>query len=571
MSDIKYLNEKWIKASILGTIWASSEIVLGSFLHNLRVPFSGNVLTAIALIILISASFKWKDKGLFWRAGVICALLKTMSPSAVIFGPMIAIFSESVLLEISVRLLGRSFAGYITGSVLAMSWNLFQKIFNFIIYYGYNIVEVYTNLMKYAEKQLQLKFDAVWMPILLLLIIYALFGAFSAIIGIRTGKKIENKPINYQNFINPAYTNFRSEKQDAFNYSVLWLISNIILTIGSLVLIGRVHFVFWIVSTAGIAIVWTRRYKRALRQISRPGLWILFVIITLVTTIVFTQLQSEKTSVWEAILIGIEMNVRAVILIMGFTVLGTELYNPEIREFLGKGYFRQLPLALELSVESLPAVIANTPDVKTMLKNPGAVVHHLINYAEVRLNEIRPKHFNKQKVYIVTGKIESGKTSFIIELIEKLMQNNLPVSGIYSMRILENYMTIGYNVVKISNGESQKFLRTKGNKNQQRIGKYYIYEEGLQAGKDELLQNKTKIKVIDEIGKLEMEDKGWYETLQQIIEDSESTLLLSVREEVVPDIIEKFRILPEIIYNTNENNPSEFISKILNDLKKEDQ
>ena len=30
------LSEKWIKASIAGTIWAASEIVLGSFLHNLK-------------------------------------------------------------------------------------------------------------------------------------------------------------------------------------------------------------------------------------------------------------------------------------------------------------------------------------------------------------------------------------------------------------------------------------------------------------------------------------------------------------------------------------------------------
>jgi len=74
--------------------------VLGSFLHNLKVPFSGNILTAIGIIILISVSYIWKEKGLFWRAGLICAIMKTMSPSAVIFGPMIAIFSEAMLLEI---------------------------------------------------------------------------------------------------------------------------------------------------------------------------------------------------------------------------------------------------------------------------------------------------------------------------------------------------------------------------------------------------------------------------------------------------------------------------------------
>jgi hypothetical protein len=94
MADKNELSDKWIKASIIGTLWAASEIVLGSFLHNLKVPFSGNVLTAIGLVILISVSYIWTEKGLFWRAGLICAIMKTMSPSAVIFGPMIAIMSE---------------------------------------------------------------------------------------------------------------------------------------------------------------------------------------------------------------------------------------------------------------------------------------------------------------------------------------------------------------------------------------------------------------------------------------------------------------------------------------------
>ncbi len=159
------LSEKWIKASITGTIWAASEIVLGSFLHNLKVPFSGNILTAIGIVILISISHIWTERGLIWRAGLICALMKTMSPSAVIFGPMIAILAEAFLIESSVRLMGRTFAGYLTGAVLAMSWNLFQKIANYIIFYGANIIEVYNNLLGMAQRQLNIQTDIVWIPI----------------------------------------------------------------------------------------------------------------------------------------------------------------------------------------------------------------------------------------------------------------------------------------------------------------------------------------------------------------------------------------------------------------------
>jgi nucleoside-triphosphatase THEP1 len=465
-------------------------------------------------------------------------------------------------------LLGKTIPGFILGSVLAMSWNLFQKIFNFILFYGYNIIEVYTNLMQYAEKQLHLKFDAVWAPILILLIIYALFGAFSAIIGIRTGKKIVKNTLPEQNFINPFYTNFSVlQKHNGFNHSIIWLVLNVSLMAVSLFLIGRIHFGFWTAIVATIAIIWALRYKRVLRQIARPRLWIFFVVITMITAFVFTRMQSNSTSISEAVLIGIEMNLRAIVLIMGFTVLGTELYNPKIREYFGKSYFKQLPMALELSVDSLPAMVANTPDFKTILRNPVLVVHHLINYAENRLNEIRKNPTIKQKIYIITGNIGSGKTSLIQKLIMKFKQHNFTISGIYSTRILENEMTTGYDVVDISTQKTEKFLRMFGNDNQPRIGKFYIYSEGLKMGNAALIDNPAQLVIIDEIGKLELEGKGWNESLQQLINDSKSYLLLSIREEVVGEIIEKFGITPEIIFNTSEQNSSDLLLLVLDEMR----
>ena len=87
MNPDRQLSITWLKAAVLGCLWASSEIVLGSFLHNLHVPFSSIFLTSIGVILIVSISYKWKDRGLIWRAGLICALMKSVSPSAVIFGP----------------------------------------------------------------------------------------------------------------------------------------------------------------------------------------------------------------------------------------------------------------------------------------------------------------------------------------------------------------------------------------------------------------------------------------------------------------------------------------------------
>ncbi len=550
MVKTQQLSEKWIKASILGTIWASSEIVLGSFLHNLRVPFSGNILTAIGIIILISASYKWKENGLFWRAGVICALLKTLSPSAVIFGPFVAIISEAFLLELSVRILGRTIPGLILGSILAMSWNLFYKIFKLMLFYGNNIIDLYTNLMQYAEQQLGLQFDAVWTPLILLLFIQMLFGLVTALIGIRTGSETVNDKTPFRN----KFTNHKTKnsfKQSYFNHSINWLIINVILMIGSLVLIGRINFGIWVILEISIAIIWALRYKRALRQLVRPQIWIYFVVITMITAFVFTRLQSGKT-ITDALLIGIEMNLRAIIMIMGFSVLGTELYNPKIRDYFARSYFKQLPVALQLSLESLPMMIANTPELKAIVKNPTLFVHHIMAFADFRLNEIKAKESFKQKVFIITGEVGGGKTTCIKNIIENLQQENISVSGIYSSRIVENDITTGYDVINISTNKSTKFLRKTGDSTQQKIGKFYIFNEGLDAGNDTLKNSDSQIVVIDEIGKLELTENGWFDSVELIIKKQDSHLILVVRNEFVSQIIDKFRVKPEFMLNVYE-------------------
>ena len=566
MKPEQQLSEKWIKASILGTIWASSEIVLGSFLHNLKIPFSGNILTAIGLIILISASYQWKEQGLFWRAGIICALLKTMSPSAVIFGPMVAIFSEAFLLELSVRLLGKTIPGFLLGSVLAMSWNLAQKVFNFIIFYGYNIVEVYTNLMKYAQKQLNLQFDAVWTPLILLLVIYALFGALAALIGIKTGRRLVNSPATISSTPRNTQKYQQVRNNSGVEYSILWLILDLLFLTGSLLLIGKLEFTLWLILSAVIITSWAIRYKRALRQLVRPGLWIFFVVITMITTFVFTQLQPHPLSVFDAILIGVEMNVRAILLIMGFTVLGTELYHPKIRKFLAKSYFKQLPPALELSLDSLPAIIATVPDLKSIVRNPVEVIRQLMSHAELKINEIKSTLNKTLRTLILTGEIDSGKTTCIQHLIKKLQDENIIIHGIYSKKIVENNKTKGYDVVNIFSGEKQVFLRTFGDESQSRIGRYYIYSEGLNSGKEALNLNSfspSEIIIIDEVGRLELTEKGWHKSLQKLTQNFNGYLLLSVRKEFVKGVIQHYHLQPERILEISENTCDELFCQII--------
>jgi len=528
------LSEKWIKASIAGTIWAASEIVLGSFLHNLKVPFSGNILTAIGIIILISISYTWNERGLFWRAGVICALMKTLSPSAVIFGPMIAIVTEAFFLELFVRVLGRNIAGFAIGSMLAMSWNLVQKILNYIIFYGSNIIEVYSDLLKMAQKQLNIKTDIVWLPIIVLLVVYALFGLLAAITGIRVGRRMLRQPVQdipLKN--NHSFNEVRQNKVQEFNYSISWLFINTALIITAFILLNRTTWIVWSLTIIGIVIVWSLRYKRALRQLSKPKFWIFFVFITLVTAFVFTRAQPGDNSMLIGLLTGIQMNFRAVMIIVGFSVLGTELYNPVVRNFFLRTSLKNLPLALELSAESLPLFIANIPDFKSLVKNPVSLFSQVISHADRRLSEIKRKADPGRKVFIVTGSIRGGKTTFAKELINLLKGTNIKVGGLLSERVMDGTITTGYDLVNIETGEKEAFLRQDTEPGGGRIGRYTISTSGLAIGRNilsSLVDHERKLVVIDEVGLLEIQNNGWAESIDDMIRNSSNHLLITVRD-----------------------------------------
>jgi nucleoside-triphosphatase THEP1 len=550
------LSEKWIKASIAGTIWAASEIVLGSFLHNLRIPFSGNILTAIGIVILISISYIWTEKGLFWRAGIICALMKTMSPSAVIFGPMIAIFSEAVLLEFSVRLLGRTIAGYLLGSMLAMSWNLFQKIANYIIYYGANIIEVYNNLLKFAQKQLNIQTDIVWLPIIILLIIFALFGLLAGVIGIITGRKLLRQPVtDFTGVSNEKVKELPKKPEIKFNYSILWLLADVALIIGSFFILNYTTWIVWSLSISGIIVIWSLRYKRALRQLSKPKFWIFFVLITLLTAFAFSKAQTGEYSWQQGLLTGFQMNFRAAVIIVGFSVLGTELYNPVVRDFFRKTSFKNVPLAMELSVESLPSFIENIPDFKTLIKNPVSIFYHVLSQADGRLSEIKRKNASANRVFIVTGFVGEGKTTFAKNLIEFFRGKNISTVGIISERVMTGSLTTGYDLVNIETGEKKVFLRQNEECGSEKIGRFTICPEGLAMGRaalHSLVPRENRIIIIDEVGLLELQDKGWSECLKKLLQVQGNSILLSVRDKFVNEVKIKFDLGDVITFNIIE-------------------
>jgi len=147
----------WIKAAVVGGLWASVEIIIGSFLHNTRIPFAGTFLAVAGTILLIGFYQIWPQRGLIIRAGLITALMKSVSPSALILGPMTGIFMEAALVELVIFLVGANLPSYVLAGILSVSSALFHKVISMIIVYGFDLVKLYVNMINYALKQFRIE------------------------------------------------------------------------------------------------------------------------------------------------------------------------------------------------------------------------------------------------------------------------------------------------------------------------------------------------------------------------------------------------------------------------------
>ena len=571
MNPERHLSITWLKAAVLGCLWASSEIVLGSFLHNLRVPFTSIFLTSIGIILLVSVSFQWNDRGLIWRSGLICALMKSVSPSAVIFGPMIAILVEAFLLEFSVRVIGKNMVGFIIGSLLAMSWNFIQKIANYLIFYGFNIVDLYASLVKFAEKQLQMHFSTVWMPVITLWIFYLFFGLLSAAIGIYIGKTALAKSVPMMSSDKKRMAEIKSKRQTPdIRYSLLWLSFNFLAMILVLLLMNSAGIPWWLLTGLLIIIVWAIRYRNSLKPLLKPKFWILFIAITMLSSFLFTKFQSAQLTITDGLLVGLQMNFRAALMIVGFSVVGKELSNPVVRSFFYRSSFRQLPLALEIAFETLPFVVANLPSLNDIFKKPLTVLRQIVAQSEYWLEKVALTMKKKSNVIIITGEIGSGKTSLISGISVRLKESGILAGGIIAPAVFEGDQKTGYKIIDISNYSEMQLSQINEIDGMARVGKYFFFPEAIEFGRDALTvanNQHLKIVLIDEIGAWELQGQGWAGSLNELIINCNMPLIITVRKSFLDLVIENWMFQKPLVIEAKDITADKAYGEILKFIK----
>ena len=110
---------------------------------------------------------------------------------------------------------------------------------------------------------------------------------------------------------------------------------------------------------------------------------------------------------------------------------------------------------------------------------------------------------------------------------------------------MEGNETIGYDLVNIETGEKKEFLRLTDKNDFERIGRFSICPDGLKMGEmilDSLVSEKKGVIILDEVGMLELQDRGWAMSISNILDHASGHILFSVRDIYVDKVLKKWNI-----------------------------
>lgn len=559
----KKLDDIWLKAAVAGSLWACVEIVLGSFLHNLHLPFAGSFLTAVALVFLVALIQIWPEKGLVWRAGIVCAMMKSLSPGAVILGPMVAILAEALLFESGLRLFGRNRVGCLIAGCLAMLWLPVQKVSRLLVFYGRDMVDLYLEMLAHLQQSLDLMWVQPQHFFLLLASLYLVFAVVAVAIGWRLGQRIKGlRPLSIKKNLASATAH---NTASAVQWSLFLLVGHFIAVVGGLWLFTSAPFIYAVVFCLSYSVLCLSRYRHAYRRFCKPKFWLMFILVTVLAGLFLGTLHDPQLSFkWQSILIGLKMNLRAVLLLVAFTALGVELGNPWIKQHLHRRGLGQFSSTLELSFRVMPQMLASLMAQNLPWRSPLQALAQMLRQMDGWLEQFRYQ-CQSDSVYLLVGDRGCGKTSTLQMLVAELEVTGYRVGGVIAKGLWRDDERYGFDLVDLRTKVSCPLCRRDAKDVKSQHGPYGFFTTGIEFGVAALSTEALKevdLVIVDEIGPLELRGEGWADSLTNLTRELSCPMILTVRSRLSQQVATAWNLNRVIHWDATQITITEMVSDL---------
>jgi nucleoside-triphosphatase len=145
----------------------------------------------------------------------------------------------------------------------------------------------------------------------------------------------------------------------------------------------------------------------------------------------------------------------------------------------------------------------------------------------------------RENLFILSGPIDSGKTSALIQLVTQLRNSGTTVGGILTPKMYHNSEFIGYDIELIRQELRLPLARLQPEPETFTLGRFYFFQSTFHSLLTELGTPLPSIFILDEIGPIELNGGGFAPALPAVL-NLPATVLLTIREQCLTEAIAHF-------------------------------
>jgi nucleoside-triphosphatase THEP1 len=461
-------------------VWVLCEAMLGGIIHGFRIPVSGLIVGSCAVVCISLIGYYYPQKGNILKATIIVAIFKMMLSPQAPPPAYIAVFFQGIVGELIFRQRRYFVLRCIVFAVLALVESGLQRILVLTMVYGNDLWKVINDFIN----------------------------------GL-TGQK---NTTNYSLLIGGGYV-------------MLHIITGAVVGWWAALLPGKI--VHWrsnkqyrLVSIdTTTAISQDKRQQKKRRKIGLLVIWLLLIGLYIQSYFnIGTPLLPSH--------ISLKILLRSLIIVLGWIFIIGPLLKQVLHQWLQKKKSQ--------SQQEVQQVLQLLPEIQSLIaqswkqsaNNKG--IARLRHFSKLVLANAlhNPVTVSGQRVIILTGPIQSGKTTALVNWSEK----RADVTGILTPVVDGRRF-----FMEVKSRHLFAMEAKEGETNTLAVGRFLFSQHNFNKA-IQLIRNNMHTPgwlVIDEIGPLELNGQGFSEVLKEVLAHRQHPILLVVREK--DNLVEKVK------------------------------
>ena len=166
---------------------------------------------------------------------------------------------------------------------------------------------------------------------------------------------------------------------------------------------------------------------------------------------------------------------------------------------------------------------------------------------------------------IITGGVQTGKSTLAAALTAFLKAENVSMAGILATGLWKNGRRHGFDLTDLATGAITPLARRVDRVEDTAITPFEFFERGLAAGKKALDVKTTAnaaMVMVDEVGKLEPMGQGWGPFMSSLVSNSRAVHVWVVRENLVRDVCARWNLDRVEIVHVDDGDALERLKKM---------